>query len=114
VNYKTGVKDILIRMVVENGRAAIGIEIRNSDKELQADRFAKLHKLKNVLRDYTGEDWEWKNGILDDNGREISYAGIYLDGVSIMNKEDWSVIISFLKPRLIALDNFWITVKDQF
>jgi len=42
----------------------------------------------------------------------VSFIGIQLAGVNVMQKQNWSKIISFLKPRLIALDAFWGDVKD--
>jgi len=37
-----------------------------------------------------------------------------LPAVNILKENDWPAIISFLKPRIIALDKFWILVKDSF
>jgi hypothetical protein len=31
-----------------------------------------------------------------------------------MEEGDWPAIISFLKPRIIALDEFWENVKPGF
>jgi hypothetical protein len=36
------------------------------------------------------------------------------EGVNIYRKEDWPAIISFFKPRIIALDAFWTEVKEGF
>jgi hypothetical protein len=37
-----------------------------------------------------------------------------MEGVSIFNKEDWPKLISFFKPRIVALDEFWNMVKYSF
>jgi len=37
-----------------------------------------------------------------------------LKEVNIFDTNAWPAIISFLKPRIIALDKFWSLVKDGF
>ncbi|TVP42967.1 MAG: DUF4268 domain-containing protein, partial [Mongoliibacter sp.] len=37
-----------------------------------------------------------------------------LADVNVMEKDDWPAIISFLKPRIIALDAFWSNIKPAF
>ena len=44
----------------------------------------------------------------------VSRVFISLDTINIFNPDDWPVLISFLKPRIIALDKFWDLVKDGF
>jgi hypothetical protein len=34
--------------------------------------------------------------------------------VSILQKNDWPALISFFKTRIIALDEFWSSVKYDF
>jgi uncharacterized circularly permuted ATP-grasp superfamily protein len=33
---------------------------------------------------------------------------------NVMDKNTWPEIISFLKPRIIALDAFWTNIKPAF
>jgi hypothetical protein len=47
-------------------------------------------------------------------GIVTSRAGTSIQQVNIFNRADWPAIISFLKPRMIALDAFWIMAKDSF
>jgi len=34
--------------------------------------------------------------------------------INIMRREDWPALISFFKPRMMALDEFWNSVKYSF
>ena len=52
--------------------------------------------------------------VADEDGMVISRIGTTKTGVSVFNNDDWPAIISFLKPRLIALDSFWSLAKNSF
>ncbi|MET0464883.1 MAG: DUF4268 domain-containing protein [Chitinophagaceae bacterium] len=113
LNYKTGVKHIYFRMDADNKRASIGIELRQIDDDMRKDYYARLLQLRAILEEETGEGWIWEKDSLDEDGRSLSRIGISIDGVNIFNKADWPAMISFLKPRMLALDNFWWQVKDM-
>ena len=114
INYKTGEKGIYFRMQAGNKKASIGIELSHADKELRHLYYEHFFQLKNLLHQAMQEDWEWLAETTDEHGKEISRIYKEITGVSLFNKEDWPVIISFLKRRMIALDEFWSTVKFNF
>ena len=90
----------------------IGIQISNeSVQEYFHHQF--LH-FKNILEGFMGERWIWKQLQEDEDGKRFSSIETSLSAVNIFNKEDWPAIISFLKPRIIALDAFWNEVKPAF
>lgn len=113
-NYKTGVKDICFRMKTEQDFTSIGIEIAHLDVELQELYFDQFLMLKNLLFQATGEEWDWKLHTTNELGQKISKIEKIRDHVNVMNQNDWPEIISFLKPRIIALDEFWEHVKPGF
>lgn len=113
-NYKTGVKDIYFRMKAEREFASIGIEIAHSDKEMQELYFDQFRGFKKLLFASTGEEWDWKLHSTNEIGQTISKIEKVLPDVNVMEEEDWPEIISFLKPRIIALDEFWDNVKPGF
>lgn len=113
-NYKTGVKDIYFRMKAEGEFASIGIEITHSDEELQELYFDQFREFKKLLFAATGEEWDWKLHSTNEMGQTISKIEKILPDVNVMEEGDWPAIISFLKPRLIALDEFWDNVKPGF
>jgi hypothetical protein len=67
-----------------------------------------------MLHSQLGEDWDWQLHTIDDNGKTISRIFRQINGVSIYNKNDWPALISFFKPRIIALDGFWNDAKYAF
>jgi hypothetical protein len=113
-NYKTGAKHIYFRLQAEKHMASVAIELANPSTDIQARQFAQLLRLKSMLGELTGEDWHWVADRRDENGKTISRIYMELAGVNVFNEADWPRIISFLKPRIIALDSFWYDVREMF
>ncbi|MFN3997578.1 DUF4268 domain-containing protein [Algoriphagus sp.] len=113
-NYRTGVKNIYFRMKAEQDFASIGIEIGHKDEELQELYFMQFKELKNLLKNSLGEEWDWKLHSTNEVGQPVSKIEKVLPGVNVMEESDWPKIITFLKPRIIALDEFWDNVKPSF
>ncbi len=107
-------RHVYLRMDVDHTRAYIGIELRHLDEAMRHQLFTQLQQLKRMLENSTGEEWDWQPGQMDDDGRIINRVSKTLNGVNIFNEADWPLIISFLKPRIIAFDEFWTMVKDSF
>lgn len=109
VNYKTGVRHI--RFVMDAGKdAMIGIELSHPSPEEKDEAWTKMLTLKTEMEMLVEEEWVWQNA-----GDEKP-AGIYaiLPNVNILDRNNWPAIISFLKPRLILLDHFWVNNKFVF
>jgi hypothetical protein len=114
INYKTGVKHIYFKMQADNKMASIAIEISHPDAELQELFFEQFATYKAMLHSTLEEEWKWQLHITDDYGKTISRIYTELKPVSIFQKEDWPKLISFFKPRMIALDEFWSNAKYTF
>lgn len=114
VNYKTGIKHIYFRMNADKKQASISIDITQPDEGIQELFYEQFLELKLVLKDAIGEDWIWDLHHVDENGKTISRIYKEIKLVSIFNKSDWPVLISFFKPRILALDNFWNDAKYIF
>lgn len=114
INYKTGEKNIFFRMNADNENASIGIEITHIDESLQALYFEQFKQLKSLMQNALKEEWFWQLYIKDEDGKTISRIHKSINNVNIFNKNDWSQLISFFKPRIIALDEFWSTSKQIF
>lgn len=114
VNYKTGLKHVYFRMNANKRSASIAIELAHPDAGIQELFFEQFKEYKNILHDALGETWDWDLHITDESGKIISRIYTQLDGVSIFNKNDWPRLISFFKPRIIVLDEFWSDVKYGF
>jgi hypothetical protein len=114
INYKTGIKHIYFRMQAENRSASISIEIAHPDAGIQELYYEQFKELKTVLTNTLQEEWDWQLHTVDEYGKTISCIGKQLDDVSIFKRDDWPALISFFKPRIIALDEFWGTAKYSF
>ena len=114
VNYKTGIKYLYFKMEAGKRSASIVIEITHTDKGLQELFFEQFKELKNILQSYLQEDWEWQLHYTEESGKTVSRISRQIYGVSIFNRNDWPALISFFKPRIIALDEFWSDAKYAF
>ena len=114
INYKTGEKNIAFRMHADNKKASIAIELNHKDKGIQQIYFEQLQQFKNLFTSIVQENWSWQLHTHDEHGKIISRISTEKSGVSIFQKSDWPQLISFFKPRIIALDEFWSQVKYAF
>ncbi|RBL91246.1 DUF4268 domain-containing protein [Chitinophaga flava] len=114
-NYKTGIPGIFFKLDAENRYVCISILITQADPQLHAAFYECFEMQKKMLENALGEtDWEWEQDITDDYGKNISRIGKRVDGISILRTEDWPALISFLKERIVALDEYWSTAKYAF
>jgi hypothetical protein len=114
INYKTGIKHLYFKMEANGKVARIAIEMSHPDLGIQELIFEQFQGFKKMLNGYLAEEWIWELHTIDDYGKVITRISTVVYGLSIFNKEDWPALISFLKPRLLALDNFWNDVQDSF
>ena len=114
INYRTGIAGIYFRMDANAQGASIAIVLSQNDAGLRQLYYERFLQLRTVLQDVLGEQWDWHSSAQDEYGKTIARIGKGITGVNINRNEDWPEIISFLKPRIIALDEFWSMVKDGF
>jgi hypothetical protein len=114
VNYKTGVKHIYFRMDAGRSGASVAIELRHPDPAERKHCLEQFRALGQLFRNIAGTDWDWQAVAVSEAGMPLSRIVSSLDQVSVYQQEDWPQLISFLKPRIIALDHFWTEVKPAF
>lgn len=114
LNYKTGVKHLYFRMDAEKRSASVSVEISHPDPQVRAAMYDQLVSMKNIFDESIGEDWHWQPDVYDEDGRMISRVTTRLENVNVFSSSDWPSIISFFKPRIIALDTFWSMARDLF
>jgi hypothetical protein len=114
INYKTGEKNISFRMHADNKKATIAIELNHKDKEIQQIYFEQFLQFKDLFNQTMNEEWSWQLHTYDEHGKFISRISKEITGLSIFKKEDWPELISFFKPHIIALDEFWSLIKYSF
>jgi len=114
VNYKTGIKHLYFKMDADNKSASIGITITHPDTGIQELFFEQFLEIKTLLERYLNEEWIWALHQQDMNGKIVSRIYTELKDASIYNREHWPRLISFFKPRIIALDEFWSVGQYSF
>lgn len=114
INYHTRVKDVYFRMDAGSTAASISIALEHRDSGIRELYFEQFLELKELLHSTLEEAWDWQSHVELPDGRVISQIIRTLPGVSIFNKDQWSEIISFFKPRIIALDSFWENARYSF
>jgi hypothetical protein len=114
LNYKTGEKNVAFKMSADKISAIISIDITHSDETQRQRYYEQFLRLRNQFEEVVGEKWQFEKSFHTEDGKLISRIYKELTMVNVFNKEDWPTIISFLKPRLIALDAFWNDVKYAF
>jgi hypothetical protein len=114
INYKTGFKHVHFRLEAANRSATIAIELAHPDPGIRELYFEQFAEFKNILHQYLNEEWTWEAQHYDEDGKETSRIYQQENGISLFNQNDWPALISFFKPRIIALDEFWNDVKAGF
>ena len=114
VNYKTGIPNLYFRMNATKDTAGIAIEIMHKDQAFAEKLYQQFLLLKPMLEEQTGEAWEWDALYENEHGQSLSRIYFEQTPLNIFKETDWPSIISFLKPRIIALDAFWSEYKMVF
>jgi hypothetical protein len=76
--------------------------------------FEQFEEFRKLLEAELGERWDWELHQFDDLGKIVSRIQKVKMGLNVFDHNDWPAIISFLKPRIIALDAFWANIKPAF
>lgn len=114
INYKTGVKHIYFRMQADNRQASIGIELLHPDAGIRELFWEQFGELRPLLHETLGDTWTWEADATDANGLPLSRIYTELRPANLFNRDDWPTLISFFKPRMIALDAFWADAQYAF
>ncbi|MEI9920376.1 MAG: DUF4268 domain-containing protein [Bacteroidota bacterium] len=113
INYKTGIKDVHFRMDALAGSASISISMEHGDAGIRELFLEQFLELRLMLHESLQEEWDWQRDVLV-NGKMVSRIVKELPETSVFNKEQWPELISFFKPRIVALDGFWEDAKYSF
>jgi Domain of unknown function (DUF4268) len=114
LNYRTGVKHVRFRIDADQHGAAISIDLTHPDAAIREVFFAQCEELRPALEEAVGEVWTWQPLLVDAHGHELARIGTTLAPANVFSRADWPLVISFLKPRLLALDAFWYNHQPLF
>ena len=114
VNYHTGYKHVYFRMEANQKQASISIELTHPDTLMRELYYDRLSDFRTLITNALGEEWTWEATTTDAQGKAVSRIYKAMDGVNVFDRNSWPEIISFLKPRILALDEVWNDIKDAF
>ncbi|TGE22024.1 DUF4268 domain-containing protein [Hymenobacter aquaticus] len=114
INYKTGLKHVYFRLRADVRQASISIDLTHPDEDIRELFFQQFAELRRMLEESLGEVWTWEPHFQDENGQVVSRIYRELRPVNMFNRDDWPQLISFFKPRLMALDEFWSGAQYAF
>lgn len=112
INYHTGFKHVYFRMEAEQTQAEIYMALTQPDETMRQLLFEELKKFRLIFQEALQEEWIWEPETQDEQGRKFAKISTRIQHVNVFQREDWPAIISFLKPRIMGLDQFWNEVKD--
>ncbi len=113
-NYKTGVKDIFVRMYTDHNGATFSIDLQHRDKGVRELMWEQLEEFKMLLESELGEELIWHENYMLPNGMEISRVEVKLQQGSLFDKSTWLEILSFYKRNLLGFDTVWANCFDIF
>jgi len=114
INYRTGIRHLQFRMEAGPDKACIAIELSAPDAGIRELMLEQFRALRSMLEAHTTEVWQWDNMVDNGQGRVVSRIGTCMEGVSVFRQGDWPALISFFKPRMMALDAFWTDAQHGF
>ena len=115
LNYRTGVKDVYIRLEVDNRGAKVCIDLQHRDKEIRALFYEQFTELKAVLHSTIGEELIWEPVcFLEETDKEVSRIYTQLQYKNIHRKEEWGDIFRFLEQYIVPIEEFWADYRDIF
>ncbi|UYQ95322.1 DUF4268 domain-containing protein [Chitinophaga horti] len=114
INYKTGIKHIRFTMEADTKQATIAIVIDHPDAATRKRYYQQLVQLQGFLHETLGEQWNWQEEVSNEYGQLQSIISKELKPANIFDQQQWPVVISFFKPRIMALDECWSMAKEGF
>ncbi len=114
INYKTGIRSVSFKMNATKDEVSIAIEIVHKDREPALKLYDQFVFLQSFLEEALEEKWEWESAAENEHHQQLSRISAVYKPCNIFKETDWPIIISFLKPRIIALDKFWCEHKMIF
>ena len=112
ISYPSDVKDIYIRMEVDNIGARLCMDIQPKDDGVRSVLYEQMTELKKVLESEMSWETSWIEKYHTKEGHVISRICWQVDGLDFYRDEDWPQIMEFLKARLVEFDSFYQEFKD--
>lgn len=112
INYPSDVKDVYIRLEVDNKGARLCFDIQPKDDGIRSILWEQMTELKVVMESETGEATGWDEFHHYVGDRPVSRIYWEDDTLNFYKDEDQPKIMEFLKEKLISFDAFYQEFKD--
>ena len=114
VGYKTGLKDVYLRLEADHQCAKICIDLQHRDDGIRQLFFDQFVELKRVFTDSVGEFVWVENFYKEDIQKEISRIYIQENDINMYEQKDWKAFYLFFEKYLVGFDEFWVEFFDVF
>lgn len=112
LKYPTEIRHVYLRLHCDNIGAFLSFDIQFKDPGIRDLFWEQLTELKQVMNNEMGDKGQWLKDLSAPEGFVFDRIQWHLEGVSFYRSEDWPVVYSFFKERLIAFDRFYQEFKE--
>lgn len=111
-SYPTNVKQVFIRLTVDDRTARFSIEIQDKDDEIRDLVWEQFTELKKVLEDEMLTPGIWEKEAMNVARQPIGRISWILEDVSMYKEEDHQKIFEFFLQHLVRFDQFYNTYNE--
>lgn len=111
LSYRTEVKDVYLRMVVDHS-VKLCFDIQPKDDGIRAILWEQMTEMKNVMESEMGVASFWEEDDHVSGKQVVSRICWEKQGLSFYQDENWEGIQVFLEEKLLAFDRFYQEYKD--
>jgi len=112
LKYPTEIRHVYLRLHCDNLGVFLSFDIQFKDPGIRDLFWEQLTELKQVMKAEMGDNGQWLKDLSAPEGFVFDRIQWHLDGVNFYRSEDWPVVYSFFKERLIAFDRFYQEFKE--
>lgn len=112
--YRTGLRDVYFRLDADGRVARVCIDLQHTDAGIRALFFEQFAEFRPLLEDALGPGVVWHQAHYLPSGKEIARIEVIAGGLNLYNRMHWSRLWDFFEEKLLALDDFWVDVREVF
>lgn len=114
INYPTGVKEIYIRLDINQKQAKFSIDFQSKDPEILNLIWEQMQELKVVFENEMGTTGTWDEHATNKANQAIKSIYWTLPNVSIYNPKDEAEIFIFFQSKLFNFHKFYDEFNEVF
>ncbi len=112
--YKTGIKDIYIRMDFNTKEAFCAIDLQMKDLGIRELVWEQFMETQNLLLNYVGKEMLLLPHFTNFEEQSIHRMCWKMEDVSITKETDYPKVIEFLTEKIKGVDEFWTEFSELF